>query len=67
MNWKRECLPAHGLLHPGRVRGPRRPRPRRGMAWQRVQTALAAQRLGLRLADDFADVGYLGMSMTVPV
>jgi hypothetical protein len=30
---------------------------------QRTQIALAAQRLGLRMADEFVDVGYSGMSM----
>jgi DNA invertase Pin-like site-specific DNA recombinase len=33
---------------------------------QRAQIALAAQRLGLRMADEFVDVGYSGMSMDRP-
>ena len=33
---------------------------------QRAQITLAAQRLGLRMADDFVDVGYSGMSMDRP-
>jgi len=33
---------------------------------QRAQIALAGQRLGLRMADEFMDVGYSGMSMDRP-
>jgi len=33
---------------------------------QRVQIALAADRLNLRMADEFVDVGYSGMSMDRP-
>ncbi|MDA8298189.1 MAG: recombinase family protein [Actinomycetota bacterium] len=33
---------------------------------QRAQIGLAAQRLGLRTADEFVDVGYSGMSMDRP-
>jgi DNA invertase Pin-like site-specific DNA recombinase len=33
---------------------------------QRAQIALAACRLGLRMADEFVDVGYSGMSMDRP-
>ena len=33
---------------------------------QRAQIALAGQRLGLRMADEFVDVGYSGMSMDRP-
>jgi DNA invertase Pin-like site-specific DNA recombinase len=33
---------------------------------QRTQIALAVQRLGLRIADEFVDVGYSGMSMDRP-
>ena len=33
---------------------------------QRAQIALAADRLGLRMADEFVDVGYSGMSMDRP-
>ena len=33
---------------------------------QRAQIALAAGRLGLRMADEFVDVGYSGMSMDRP-
>ncbi|HUZ01434.1 MAG TPA: recombinase family protein [Thermomicrobiaceae bacterium] len=33
---------------------------------QRAQIALAAQRLGLRLVDEFVDIGYSGMSMNRP-
>ncbi|MGH3302744.1 MAG: recombinase family protein [Streptosporangiaceae bacterium] len=33
---------------------------------QRAQIALAAQRLKLRMADEFVDVGYSGMSMDRP-
>ncbi|MGH3320154.1 MAG: recombinase family protein [Streptosporangiaceae bacterium] len=33
---------------------------------QRAQIALAARRLGLRMADEFVDVGYSGMSMDRP-
>jgi len=33
---------------------------------QRAQIALAAERLGLRMADEFVDVGYSGMSMDRP-
>lgn len=36
------------------------------MGWQRAQIALAAQRLGLRVADEFLDVGYSGMSIDRP-
>ncbi len=32
----------------------------------RAQIALAANRLGLRMADEFVDVGYSGMSMDRP-
>jgi hypothetical protein len=38
----------------------------RAVEWQRAQIAIAAQRLGLRLADEFVDVGYSGMSMDRP-
>ena len=34
--------------------------------YQRAQITLAAQRLGLRMADEFVDVGYSGMSMDRP-
>jgi Resolvase, N terminal domain len=33
---------------------------------QRAQIALAADRLGLRMADEFVDLGYSGMSMERP-
>ena len=33
---------------------------------QRVQIALTGQRLGLRMTDEFMDVGYSGMSMDRP-
>ena len=33
---------------------------------QRAQIALAADRLGLRMADEFVDVGYSGMSRERP-
>jgi hypothetical protein len=33
---------------------------------QRTHIALAAQRLGLRMADELVDVGYSGMSMDRP-
>ena len=33
---------------------------------QPAQIALAAQRLGLRMADEFVDVGYSGMSIDRP-
>lgn len=33
---------------------------------QRAQIALAADRLGLRMADEFVDVGYSGLSMDRP-
>lgn len=33
---------------------------------QRTQIALAGQRLGLRMADEFVDAGYSGMSMDRP-
>ncbi len=33
---------------------------------QRAQIALAVERLGLRLTDEFLDVGYSGMSMDRP-
>ena len=33
---------------------------------QRAQIALAGQRLDLRMADEFVDVGYSGMSMDRP-
>jgi hypothetical protein len=33
---------------------------------QRRQTTLAAGRLGLRMADEFVDAGYSGMSMDRP-
>jgi len=33
---------------------------------QRAQIALAAERLGLRLAEEFVDVGHSGMSMDRP-
>jgi len=38
----------------------------RGVERQRAQVALAADRLGLRMADEFVDVGYSGMSMDRP-
>ena len=34
--------------------------------YQRAQITLAAQRLGLRMADEFVDVGYSGMSTDRP-
>ena len=36
------------------------------VARQRTQIALAADRLGLRMTDEFIDVGYSGMSMDRP-
>jgi hypothetical protein len=33
---------------------------------QRAQIALAADRLGLRMGDEFVDVGYSGISMDRP-
>lgn len=38
----------------------------RQLQHQRSQITLAAQRLGLRMADEFVDVGYSGMSMDRP-
>lgn len=38
----------------------------RGVERQRAQIALAAQRLGLRLAEEFVDIGYSGMGMDRP-
>lgn len=38
----------------------------RAVERQRAQIALAARHLGLRLVDEFADIGYSGMSMDRP-
>ena len=38
----------------------------RAVERQRAQIALAAERMGLRLAEEFTDVGYSGMSMDRP-
>lgn len=38
----------------------------RQVEYQRAQITLAAQRLGLRMADEFVDVGYSGMSTDRP-
>ena len=38
----------------------------RAVERQRAQIALAAERMGLRMAEEFSDVGYSGMSMDRP-
>ena len=38
----------------------------RAVERQRAQIALAAERMGLRMAEEFTDVGYSGMSMDRP-
>jgi site-specific DNA recombinase len=38
----------------------------RAVERQRAQIALAARHLGLRLVDEFVDIGYSGMSMDRP-
>jgi hypothetical protein len=55
--------PARRLLHPRRTHHHRRGSE---VERQRAQIALAADRLGLRMADESADVGYSGLSMDRP-
>ena len=38
----------------------------RAVEWQRAQIMLTARRLGLRLTDEFVDMGYSEMSMDRP-
>ena len=63
LDWSPSDLPAVSYI---RVASPDPADAATGVERHRAQIALAAQRLGLRLADEFVDIGYSGMSTDRP-
>lgn len=62
-DWSPSDLPAVSYIRVGPVTTDEAARE---VERQRAQVALAAQRLGLRMADEFVDVGYSRLSMDRP-